>query len=437
MGEAVDILVVGGEVLTQNAARERIKDGAVAIRESKIIAVGSRNDLMARFEAKEVVDASGKVVLPGLVNAHTHAAMTLFRGIADDIPLEPWLQKIWPLEKKYADAPNVALGSELAFAEMVRGGTTTAADMYWHYQAAAQAAKKVGFRLFTGIGAIDVLDNESKDSLERRTREFLEEYKKDELIRPCVQVHATYTVSRETLLLVKRIVEEYGAVFVTHASETRVEVEDVTQKTGKTPIHYLEELGLLGRRTLLAHGVHLTDEEIRLLAERKVSIAHCPSSNLKLGSGIARVADLLAAGVNMAIGTDGSASNNDLDMFEEMHLTALVQKGMKNDPTVLPAEQVLYMATMGGAIALNMDDEIGSLEAGKRADLILVGFEGLHVTPMYDAVSHLVFATKSADVEAVMINGRWVMRDQTLLTMDEAQLKADTRRLCAKMRAGE
>lgn len=437
MGEAVDILVVGGEVLTQNAARERIKDGAVAIRESKIIAVGSRNDLMARFEAKEVVDASGKVVLPGLVNAHTHAAMTLFRGIADDIPLEPWLQKIWPLEKKYADAPNVALGSELAFAEMVRGGTTTAADMYWHYQAAAQAAKKVGFRLFTGIGAIDVLDNESKDSLERRTREFLEEYQKDELIRPCVQVHATYTVSRETLLLVKRIVEEYGAVFVTHASETRVEVEDVIQKTGKTPIHYLEELGLLGRRTLLAHGVHLTDEEIRLLAERKVSIAHCPSSNLKLGSGIARVADLLAAGVNMAIGTDGSASNNDLDMFEEMHLTALVQKGMKNDPTVLPAEQVLYMATMGGAIALNMDDEIGSLEAGKRADLVLVGFEGLHVTPVYDAVSHLVFATKSADVEAVMINGRWVMRDQTLLTMDEAQLKADTRRLCAKMRAGE
>lgn len=437
MGEVVDILVVGGEVLTQNAAHERIKDGAVAIRESKIIAVGSRKNLTARFEAKEMVNASGKVVLPGLVNAHTHAAMNIFRGIADDIPLEPWLQKIWPLEKKYADAPNVALGSELAFAEMVRGGTTTAADMYWHYQAAAEAAKKVGFRLFTGIGAIDILDNESKESLERRTREFLDEYQNDELIRPCVQVHATYTVSRETLLLVKRIVEEYGAVFVTHASETRVEVEDVIQKTGKTPIHYLEELGLLGRRTLLAHGVHLSDEEIRLLAERKASIAHCPSSNLKLGSGIARVADLVAAGVNMAIGTDGSASNNDLDMFEEMHLTALVQKGIKNDPTVLPAEQVLYMATMGGAIALNMEDQIGSLEAGKRADLILVGFEGLHVTPVYDAVSHLVYATKSADVEAAMINGRWVMRDQTLLTMDEEQLKADTRRLCEKMIAGE
>ncbi|NMC53189.1 MAG: amidohydrolase [Chloroflexi bacterium] len=437
MGEAVDILVVGGEVLTQNAARERIIDGAVAIKGSKIRAVGSRQALQAQFDAKEVVDASGKAVLPGLVNAHTHAAMTLFRGIVDDIPLEPWLQKIWPLEKKYADAPNVALGSELAFAEMVRGGTTTAADMYWHYQAAAERAKKVGFRLFTGIGAIDVLDNESKDSLERRTREFLEEYQQDELIRPCVQVHATYTVSRETLLLVKRLAEEYGAVFVTHASETRVEVDDVTQKTGKTPIHYLEELDLLGRRTLLAHGVHLSDEEIRLLAERKVSIAHCPSSNLKLGSGIARVADLLAAGVNLAIGTDGSASNNDLDMLEEMHLTALVQKGITNDPTVLPAEQVLYMATMGGAIALNMDDEIGSLEAGKRADLILVGFEGLHATPVYDAVSHLVYATKSADVEAAMINGRWVMRGQTLLTMDEAQLKADVRRLCKEMIAGK
>jgi len=435
MQEQIDFLIIGGEVLTQNSQRERIQNGAVAVKGSKIVAVGSQEDLQARFQAKELVDATGKVILPGLVNAHTHAAMTIFRGIADDIPLEPWLQTIWPLELKFANDVNVALGSEMAFAEMIRGGTTTAADMYWHYQAATDVAKKVGFRLFNGIGAIDILDNESKESLETRTRDYIETYQGDELIRPCVQVHATYTVSRETLLLVKKLAQEYGVVFVTHASESRAELKDVLEKTGKTPIHYLEELGMLGRQTLLAHGVHLDDEEIQMLAKRKVSIAHCPSSNLKLGSGIARVADLVAAGVNVAIGTDGCASNNDLDMWEEMHLTALIQKGVRHDPTVLPAEQVLYMATMGGAIALNLDDRIGSLEVGKQADLIIMDFDSLHLTPVYDVVSHLVYAAKASDVEATMINGRWMMREKRLITIDEAQVKDAVPQLVEKMKA--
>jgi 5-methylthioadenosine/S-adenosylhomocysteine deaminase len=435
MRELVDVLISGGEVLTQNKNRERIVNGAIAVKGDRIVGVGPRTLLEERFEAREVVDTSNKIVLPGLVNTHTHAAMTLFRGTADDISLEPWLQKIWPLEQKFADAQNVFLGSELAFAEMIRGGTTTAADMYWHYQATADAAKKVGFRLFNGIGAIDILDNESKESLENRSREYLEKYQYDELIRPCVQVHSTYTVSRETLLLVKRIAQEYGAVFVTHASESRGELQDVNAKTGKTPINYLEELGLLGRQTLLAHGVHLNDDEIRLLSDREVSIAHCPSSNLKLGSGIARVADLLANGVNVAIGTDGCASNNNLDMWEEMHLAALIQKGVSYDPTVLPAEQVLYMATMGGAVALNMENEIGSLEIGKRADLIVMDLTSLHLTPVYDTVSHLVYSTKATDVESTMINGRWLMREHKLLSIDEEQLKQETRQLCQKIKA--
>jgi len=429
MPEQIDQLIVGGEILTQNSIGERIIDGALAISGEKIVAVGSREDLLARYQAKETIDVSGKVVLPGLVNAHTHAAMTIFRGIADDIPLEPWLRKIWPLELKFATEENVALGTEIAFAEMIRGGTTTAADMYWHYQTIIDTAKKVGFRLATGIGVLEALYEESKEILKNRICEYIETYQHDELITPCTLIHSTYTVGRETLLLVRQISQEYGVVFMTHAAESRAELKDVLEQTGKTPINYLEELGMLSSNSLLAHGVHLDDNEIRLLAERKTSIAHCPSSNLKLGSGIARVADLLANGVNVAIGTDGCASNNNLDMWEEMHLASLVQKGVNFDPTVLPAEQVLYMATMGGAKALNLDDKIGSLEAGKQADLIIVDLNSLHTTPVFDAVSHLVFTSKASDVEATMIAGRWQMRDKKLLTIDEEGKKDEIRQL--------
>ncbi len=429
MQEQIDQLIVGGEILTQNSKGERIENGALAVSDDKIVAVGSREDIQARFQAKETLDASGKVVLPGLVNAHTHGAMTIFRGIADDIPLEPWLRKIWPLELKFATEENVALGTEIAFAEMIRGGTTTAADMYWHHQTIIDTAKKVGFRLATGIGVLEALYEENKEVLKNRICEYIETYQHDELITPCTLIHSTYTVGRETLLLVKQINQEYGVVFMTHAAESRSELKDVLEQTGKTPINYLEELGMLTSKSLLAHGVHLDDSEIRLLAERKTSIAHCPSSNLKLGSGIARVADLLANGVNVAIGTDGCASNNNLDMWEEMHLASLVQKGVNFDPTVLPSEQVLYMATMGGAIALNLDDKIGSLEAGKQADLIIVDLNGLHTTPVFDAASHLVFTSKASDVEATMIAGRWQMRDKRLLTIDEEGKKEEIRRL--------
>ena len=431
--EKVDLLISGGIVVTMDQQDRIIPNGAVAIRGSRLHLIGSKEAVENAVHPARSIDATGTVILPGLVNAHTHAAMTLFRGLADDIPLKPWLDKIWPLELKYATAENVVLGSNLAFAEMMSSGTTTAADMYWHFYESAEAAKQAGFRLFTGTVALDAMDGVSAESLGEHMRAFIERYKADPLVTPCVQVHGTYTVSEQTLLIAKAVAQECGVVFATHASETRQEVDEMVAQEGKTPIEYLNALGMLTPKTLLAHGVHLKDDEIRMLAQKGTSIVHCPTSNLKLGSGIARVADLLDAGVNVAIGTDGVASNNDLNMWEEMRLAALLQKGVSFDPTVLPANQVLRMATMGGAKALNLQDEIGSLVPGKKADLIQVDLDSLNMTPMYDVVSHLVYAANSNDVRMTMINGKIVYQDQKLLTINEREVKSRIRALSAKM----
>ena len=305
--------------------------------------------------------------------------------------------------------------------------------MYWHFYESAEAAKQAGFRLFTGTVALDAMDGVSAESLGEHMRAFIERYKADPLVTPCVQVHGTYTVSEQTLLIAKAVAQECGVVFATHASETRQEVDEMVAQEGKTPIEYLNAQGVLTPKTLLAHGVHLKDDEIRMLAQKGTSIVHCPTSNLKLGSGIARVADLLDAGVNVAIGTDGVASNNDLNMWEEMRLAALLQKGVSFDPTVLPANQVLRMATMGGAKALNLQDEIGSLVPGKKADLIQVDLDSLNMTPMYDVVSHLVYAANSNDVRMTMINGKIVYQDQKLLTINEREVKSRIKALSAKM----
>ena len=435
--EKVDVLISGGIVITMDGQERIIPNGAVAVRGSRIHLVGAVDEVEKVVVPEITVDASGMVILPGLVNAHTHAAMTLFRGLADDIPLKPWLEKIWPLELKYATAGNVVLGSELAFGEMISGGTTTAADMYWHFYEAAEAAKRVGFRLFTGVVALDAIDGETSESRENSMRAFIDRYKEDPLITPCVEVHGIYTVSKDTLLIAKRVAHEKEVVFVTHASETQQEVAGSVEQHGVTPVRYLEQVGLLNSATLLAHGVYLDDEEIQLLERRGTSVVHCPSSNLKLGSGIARVADMLKAGVNVAIGTDGVASNNDLDMWEEMRLAALLQKGIHLDPTVLPAKQVLKMATLGGARALNLENEIGSLEPGKRADLIVVNLNSLNLTPMYDVVSHLVYAANAHDVWMTMIDGKIVYRDGELLTIDEEKIKTAMRALSAKMAQGQ
>ncbi len=429
--QKVDLLITGGTIVTMDDNGHIYEDGAIAVNGSDIVFVGSRQDALQKLSAKETLNATGKVIMPGLVNSHTHAAMTLFRGLADDMNLEPWLQRIWAVERQYITAKNIRTGSELAFAEMIRSGTTTAADMYWQRDVTTKVAQKTGFRLVCGPSFIEFTGPDGIRPEERETvaHKYLSRYQNDPLISTCVQVHATYSVPTPLLEKARDIALAYNAIFITHASESQTEVKTIIKRYGKTPIEYLESLGLLGPKTLLAHGVHLRDDEIQLLARRQTSIAHCPESNLKLGSGIARVADMLAAGVNVCLGTDGAATNNDLDMWGEMKTAALLQKGANLNPTLLPASTALQMATIAGARALGLADKIASLEVGKRADLILINFDQPHLTPLYNLYSHLVYSINKSDVETVLINGQFVMRNRQLLTLDEAAIKSKTRQI--------
>jgi len=436
--QTVDVLIHGGIVVTMDQDEHLYEDGAIAVRGADIVMVGPSASVQAQVTARTTLDASGHVVLPGLVNAHTHAAMTIFRGLVDDIPLEPWLQKIWQVENEHANADNVRVGSELAFIEMIRSGTTTAADMYWQREVTAEVAKRVGFRLISGPSFIDFVgpDGIRPEEREPLAREYLERYQNDPLIGICVQAHSTYTVPTELLEKTGALAQEYDTLFVTHASESVEEVATIKDRFGKTPLEYLDSLGLLGPKTLLAHCVHLRDDEIQLLAERSTSVAHCPESNLKVGVGIARISDMLKAGVKVGLGTDGAATNNDLDLWGEMHTAALLQKGVRQDPTAMPAPETFRMATIGGASALNLEDKIGSLEVGKRADVILVDFDQPHLTPLYNVHSHLVYAVNKADVRTVLINGRVVMRERELLTLDEEAVKARAREVGLRIRYG-
>ncbi|MGC9398337.1 MAG: amidohydrolase family protein [Anaerolineae bacterium] len=434
----VDLLIEGGVILTLDGAGRIYQDGALAVQGARIVDVGPASEVKARIEGvRETLDAAGGIVMPGLVNAHSHVAMTIFRGIMDDVPLDRWLERIWELEMAYATAENVRAGTELAFAEMIRGGVTTVSDMYWHRDVTTEVAVEVGFRLHNGPAFIDFEgpDGIRPENRLRLAREYIERYREHPLVALAVQAHSTYSVPRALLEQCRMLMEEYDVTFVTHAAETAAEVKTVQERFGKTPVELLDELGLLTPNTLLAHGVHLRDDEIALLAERGASVVHCPESNLKLGSGVARLPELLSAGVNVGLGTDGAASNNDLDMWGEMRTAALLHKGVREDPTVAPARDVLRMATSGSARALGLQDEIGSLEVGKRADVILVDVDALHATPLYDLYSHLVYAAHKSDVRTVLINGRFVMRDGVLLTLDEAAAKGRVRALGRVIRA--
>jgi 5-methylthioadenosine/S-adenosylhomocysteine deaminase len=419
----VDFLITGGHVVTMNQDRDVWENGAVAVQGSKITWVGPAEK--SNFSAKRTIQAVGMIVVPGLVNAHSHLAMTLFRGLVDDMPLEPWLEKVWQVEYDYAGAENTYLGTQLALVEMIRGGVTCAADMYWHMSENTRTAEEAGFRLFNGppITRFTHPVGKRHGNTIEEAYDFLDRYTDHPLIHSCVQVHATYTTPVDMLELAQKIAEERDLVFVTHASESRAEVETVRQQTGKTPIGYLHEKNLLTHRTLLAHCVHLDDDEIALLAETGASVAHCPESNLKLGNGVARVPVMLEAGVNVAIGTDGAATNNDLDVIGEMRTAALIHKGVNFAPVALPAEEAFAMATINGARAFGLGNQIGSLEAGKLADIIIIDLNSANATPMYNVYSHLVYAVDKNDVHSVFIHGRPIMEDRSLITLDENEIK--------------
>lgn len=431
----VDFLFENGTLITMNPQHRIIPDGILAVKDANIVWVGNGKDPHPNFIPVHRIDLTGKVAAPGMINAHGHWAMTLFRGLVDDHPLEDWLKTIWKVEAVFTSPENVTAGSKLAMVEMIRGGTTCAADMYWQFRHTTEAARQAGFRIVNGPSFTDITGFKGQRSTEYAGAiEYLDRYRNDPLVQVCVQTHSTYTTNKSMMEDARRLSAERDLLFITHASESRAEVATVFEKYGKSPIQVLDEAGLLCERTLLAHCVHLTDAEIERLAETGTSVVHCPSSNLKLASGIARVADMLKAGVNVAIGTDGPASNNDLDLLAEAQLAAMVQKGVTGNPSVMPAEKVFSMLTIDGARAVGMSNRIGSLEEGKLADMMVLDFDSPNLTPCYDFYSQLIYAAAAADACHVMIHGKMVMQDRHLLSLDEASIKAQIRQIAQEIR---
>jgi 5-methylthioadenosine/S-adenosylhomocysteine deaminase len=423
-----DLLVRRGTVVTLDPERRVLGDGAVAVVGGRIVAVGPAAEVEAAWQGREVLDASGGIVLPGLINGHTHAPMVLFRGIADDLKLMDWLQRyIFPAEARNVTPAFVKAGTKLAAAEMIRSGTTTFVDMYYFEEQVAQAAKEAGLRGVLGETWIDfpAPDNKTRADAAAYTEAFLKRWAGDPLITAAVAPHSTYLASPETLQAAKSLADRFGAPLLVHLQESQDEQKQIRERYGKTSCEHLRDLGFLRKGVVGAHGVWLSPGDRALLKQFGVGVVHCPQSNMKLASGPAPVADMLREQLRLGLGTDGAASNNDLDMFEEMLTAALLTKHDAGDPTSAPAAAVLEMATLGGARALGMEDQLGSLEVGKRADLVVVDLAAPRLHPLYDPVSHLVYAAKGADVRHTVVEGRVLLRDRKLLTLDEAAVLAE------------
>jgi 5-methylthioadenosine/S-adenosylhomocysteine deaminase len=429
--EKVNLLILGGTVVTMDGQRSIIEDGAIAVKGDSIVATGARGQIEATYDAAETIQAKGKLVLPGFVNGHTHVAMTLFRGLRDDVALDEWLRKyIFPAEAKNVTEDFVRWGTRLGAAEMIRGGTTTFVDMYYFEDAVAEETKAAGMRGVLGETFIDfpVPDNKTEPAMVEYSERFLKRWQGDALIQAAVAPHSIYTCSEKTLSDAAALARKYHAPILIHVAEMKKELDDSREKNGATPVQYLNRIGILGPDVVAAHCIYVDETDRKILAEQKVGCVHNPSSNMMLASGVAPVAEMRAAGVAVGLGTDGVAgSNNDLDLMEEMDLAAKLAKVTKMDPRALNALALVEMATIDGARAIHMEKEIGSLEKGKKADIILVGLDQPNAVPMYDVYAQLAYALKGSDVETVVIGGRIVMRDKKLLTVNEAQAIAKAR----------
>ncbi len=430
MTQTVDTLLVNALVLTMDEQYTQYEPGAVAIRGDSIIAVGTESELRQQFSAAQTIDCGGKVLMPGLVNAHTHVPMTLLRGLADDLRLDVWLMGyMMPVEREFVSPDFVRLGTLLASAELIRTGVTCFADMYYFEEDVAKAAADAGLRALCAQTVLKFPSPDAaayEDSL-AMARDFITRWKGHPLIVPSVAPHAPYTCTGEILRATAQLAAEFDVPLHTHLSETALEVENMRRETGMPVIPYVKKQGLFEAKVLAAHCVHIDEGEMRTMLHAGAGVAHNPTSNLKLASGVAPVPKMLEVGLNVGIGTDGPASNNDLDMFEEIRLAAILAKNSSNDPTSVPARQALAMATRLGAQAMHMGHITGSLEPGKRADLILVDISPLHNAPRFrrdanNPYAQIVYAAKSTDVTDVMVNGKWLMRNRSLLTLDETAL---------------
>jgi 5-methylthioadenosine/S-adenosylhomocysteine deaminase len=421
--ESVDLIVTGGIVVTMNGARAVYQDGSVAIRGDSIVAAGPRAEIESRYRAPEVVDAEHHLVLPGFINGHTHVPMTLFRGLHDDVTLSDWLYKyIFPAEAKNVNEQFVRWGTRLAAAEQIRAGVTTFADMYYFEDAIAEETKAAGMRGVLGETLIDfpAPDNKSEAEMLAYTEKFLKRWQGDPLIHAAPAPHSIYTCSKKTLQDAAALARKYHAPILIHVAEMKKEWEDSNKTNGMSPVQYLEKIGVLGPEIVAAHCIFVDEADRKLLAERGVGCVHNPSSNMMIASGVSPVPEMRAAGIAVGLGTDGPAgSNNDLDLMEEIDLAAKLAKISKLNPLALNAKAVVEMATIDGARALHMDKEIGSLEAGKKADLVLISLREPNAVPMYDVYAQIAYSLKASDVDTVVIGGRVVMRDRKLLSVDE------------------
>jgi 5-methylthioadenosine/S-adenosylhomocysteine deaminase len=436
--ENPDILITGGMLLTMAPPGEVVEDPVIGIRDGKIDFIEKGSDIAGHFrEAHELIDASGCIVMPGLVNAHTHLAMTCFRGLADDLPLMTWLNDhIFPAEARFIDRKTVYAGAMLAIAEMILAGTTTFCDGYFFEGEVGRAAIAAGMRGVVAKGFIDfpMPDQPGHADKAAIAERFVERWRdRSPLITPALVCHSPYTCSPDTLRTVKAVARHTGVSFQIHLSETREEVRLIHERYGRKPAQHLKDLDLLDEDTIAAHCVWLDMEELDLLAAGKVKVAHDPESNMKLGAGVAPVLEMLRRGIDVGLGTDGCASNNDLDLFGEMGMAAKLHKVFSGDPTALTAERIVEMATIGGARVLGMADRIGSITPGKQADIVLVDMRKPHLTPLYNPFSHLVYAVRGADVVTSIIGGKIVMRDRRLLQIDPASVMEEVRRIASRI----
>jgi 5-methylthioadenosine/S-adenosylhomocysteine deaminase len=434
---SIDLLINGGTIVTMNEDRLVLEGGYIAIKDDSIVAIGLT--VPKGMTAKQTIDAKGKLIVPGFINGHTHVPMTLLRGLVDDVVLDDWLRKyIFPAEARNVTEDFVRWGTRLAMAEMIRGGTTTFADMYYFEDAVAEETKAAGLRGFVGETWLDfpAPDNKSEDAMVAYTEKFLKKWQGDPLIHASVAPHSIYTCSEKTLKDAAALARKYHAPILIHVAEMKKELDDSREKNGTTPVQYLERLGILGPDVVAAHCIWVDDADMKILAQRQVGCVHNPSSNMMLASGIAPVVDERAAGMRVGLGTDGPAgSNNDLDMMEEMDLASKLQKTARVDPRALGARGALEMATIEGARALHMEKDLGSLESGKKADVVILTLDVPNAVPMYDVYSQIVYAIKASEVETVVVGGKILLKDGKLQTVDEAAAMAKAKEYAKKVQA--
>ena len=420
--QRIDIMITSGTILTMDSKNAVVENGFICICGENITHIGNKDQ--ASFKAEKIIDAGGGLILPGLVNGHTHAAMSLFRGLADDLPLMEWLNNyIFPVENRM-DEDFIYTGTLLALAEMIMSGTTTFCDMYLFEDKVATAARKAGVRCLVGEVLYD-FPSPNYGSVEKGleyTESLIRKWRNDPIVSIAVEPHSLYTCSPDLLIASNELALKYNVPLIIHVAEALSEIAEIKEKYAKTPVEHLESLGLLGNHLIADHCVHVEKSDIQTMAACDVKVVHTPESNMKLACGIAPVPELLAQGVTVGLGTDGCASNNNLDLFAEMDMTAKLHKVRTMDPTVMDALSVLKMATIEGAKALGFGDITGSLEVGKKADVIVIDTHKPHLTPMYNATSHLVYAASGKDVRHSIINGQVVMEDRKLLTLDLAEV---------------